>query len=104
MAFCPRCKGEMGSADVVCPHCGYDFPHRTPDDWPRSNLGKIVLLIGIVGSVLGLGLGCLLTVVGTVLFVFRGWLANELIAGPIIFSLFLAVLIFLTRAEKSVWS
>ena len=26
MAYCPKCKGEMGERSVVCPHCGYDFP------------------------------------------------------------------------------
>ena len=26
MAFCPACNGEMGATEVVCPHCGYDFP------------------------------------------------------------------------------
>jgi hypothetical protein len=90
----------MGRADVVCPHCRYDFPHRTPNDWLSSNLGRIALLIGIVGS----GLGCLLALIGATLLVAHGRLADGLIAGPIIFSLFLAILIFLTRAEKSVWS
>jgi len=34
MAFCPKCQGDMGPTEAVCPHCGYDFPtpvrRRTP--------------------------------------------------------------------------
>ena len=26
MAVCPKCRGEMGQTEAVCPHCGYDFP------------------------------------------------------------------------------
>ncbi|MCX7396388.1 MAG: zinc ribbon domain-containing protein [Planctomycetales bacterium] len=26
MAYCPECKGEMSATEIVCPHCGYDFP------------------------------------------------------------------------------
>jgi hypothetical protein len=26
MAFCPKCGGSLGLKDVICPHCGYDFP------------------------------------------------------------------------------
>jgi hypothetical protein len=26
MAVCPKCRGEMGHTEAVCPHCGYDFP------------------------------------------------------------------------------
>ncbi len=26
MAFCPKCRGSIGPLDIVCAHCGYDFP------------------------------------------------------------------------------
>jgi hypothetical protein len=98
-AFCPRCEGEMGRADLVCPHCGYDFPHRTPDDWLSSNLGRIALLIGIFGS----GLGCLLTLAGIIILVAHGRLAEGLVGGLLILAPFLVMLIFLARVEKSLW-
>jgi ATP-dependent Clp protease adaptor protein ClpS len=99
-AFCPRCEGEMARTDVVCPHCGNDFPHRTSDNWLSSHLGTVALLVGVVGS----GLGCLLSLIGAVLLMAEGRLAEALIGMPIVFSLFLAILVFLTRAEKSVSS
>ncbi len=34
MAFCPKCRGEMGTTAVVCPHCGYDFPDDPPSRFP----------------------------------------------------------------------
>jgi hypothetical protein len=33
MAVCPKCHGEMGQTQAVCPHCGYDFP---PPPEPRK--------------------------------------------------------------------
>ena len=26
MAYCPKCSREIGTMDIVCKHCGYDFP------------------------------------------------------------------------------
>ena len=36
MAFCPKCRGEMGATAVACPHCGYDFPYDSPSTFPHQ--------------------------------------------------------------------
>jgi len=53
MAFCPKCNGEMGMMDRVCPKCGYDFPPANPrESGPEglaySPLGDIALMVGQV--------------------------------------------------------
>jgi hypothetical protein len=49
MAFCPKCRGVMGWKDVVCPHCGYDFPLRRPD---RLRSVRVILtLFALAGGV-----------------------------------------------------
>jgi hypothetical protein len=54
MAFCPKCNGEMGMMDRVCPKCGYDFPspklprEAGPEGLAFSPLGDIALMVGQV--------------------------------------------------------
>jgi hypothetical protein len=55
-AFCPQCRGEMAQLDIVCPHCGFDFPGM--DVKPRGTpfvhqrWADFVLVIGQVVAVL----------------------------------------------------
>jgi hypothetical protein len=54
MAVCPKCKGEMGQTEAVCPHCGYNFPEparpKTLPAWVSLGLvaawGAVVILWG----------------------------------------------------------
>jgi len=54
MAVCPKCRGEMGQTEAVCPHCGYDFPEparsKALPAWVTLGLvviwGVIVILWG----------------------------------------------------------
>ena len=52
MALCPKCSGEMGLKQAVCPHCGYDFPlpPEPPDrTWQVLLIGGFVLLLSVWG-------------------------------------------------------
>lgn len=40
MALCPRCKGQMGMMDTICPHCKYDFP--SDDSLPHAGASVLV--------------------------------------------------------------
>lgn len=51
MAFCPECKKEMGMRDVVCPHCGHDFP--SIDSAPPTRKGIAYSAIGETALVIG---------------------------------------------------
>ena len=96
MAFCPRCQGEMGLADVVCRRCGYDFP-VPPEPAPTdSPVVKISLFVGIIGA----GLGCLFAVLVFLVGLFTGQFSKAFIVAPMLFSVFLAVLVVLLKAAN----
>jgi predicted amidophosphoribosyltransferase len=50
MAVCPKCQGEMGQTEAVCPHCGYDFPEparsRALPTW--VSLGLVAAWVAVV--------------------------------------------------------
>src|SRR5947209_3580741 len=73
MAFCPRCRRDMGQTDTVCPHCGYDFPDLPAGSRQRPGLAYsgLATLSLIVGQTIA-GLGCLSAVVGCVVALFQG--------------------------------
>ncbi len=59
MAFCPKCKQTMGTMDVVCAHCGFDFPEANastplapPGRWhfPILVAGSLVFLVYLAGQ------------------------------------------------------
>ena len=59
MAYCPKCKGEMTTTAIECPHCGYDFSEspvtdRVPTGFPYSRLSDVALIVA--------GFGCVLSV------------------------------------------
>ena len=67
MAFCPKCRGEMSTTDVACPHCGYDFPmppaKKRMEDSP---LADAALITGTVAAGL-LSLGAVFQIVVAVM-------------------------------------
>ena len=50
MAVCPKCRGEMGQTEAICPHCGYDFPEPArPRPVPALvSLGLVAVWVTIV--------------------------------------------------------
>jgi len=56
MAYCPKCNGDMGQWDAVCPHCSYDFPPEPSSD-PKYSTGSAIWLASklILGILFGLG-------------------------------------------------
>ena len=51
MAYCPKCNGEMGQRDAVCPHCRYSFPPLavTPASIPFRTQFSIRFLFFLIG-------------------------------------------------------
>jgi hypothetical protein len=101
MAYCPQCRGEMGERDAACPHCGYDFPLRPDRAAIRHGIeysiwADIALMIGAVVA----GLGCLCSVIGSVVAIFQNQLMQGLVFGPIAAFLFLAMLVVFLRIQK----
>src|SRR5262249_33099807 len=99
MAYCPRCRGVLDVAAVVCPHCGYDFP---PGDTALrrglaySRLANLALVVGIVAA----GFGCAVAAVSSVIALLRGEWSLALIAGPLAFFLQLALLVVFVRIQR----
>lgn len=98
MAFCPRCAGQMEMAQAACPHCGYDFPAPATSPAGAFNPPPLVDLAFLVG-ILGAGLGCLFAAVAGLAALVSGQFLTALVFGPMLFSLFLAVLVVLVKAQ-----
>lgn len=102
MAFCPKCKGEMGATEIVCPHCGYDFP--SPDLYASNSQNGIAYSrladIALVISMISAGLGCVVAVVATVIALLHGQLFGALVVGPIAFFLQLGMLVVFLRIQN----
>ncbi len=106
MATCPQCRGEMKTLDLVCPHCGYDFPPSEPSD-PQglrregieySALADIALLI----SALAAALGCVasLWMIAVSLFATQRWI-DALVLYPLTFFLQLGMLVVFLRTMRA---
>jgi hypothetical protein len=101
MAYCPKCKGEMGEADVVCPHCGYDFPPEPDSSQRRIGLeysvwADIALIVGAVVA----ALGCLGSAFYSVAMVLTREYVQGLVVGPTSFFVSLALLVVFVRIQK----
>jgi hypothetical protein len=91
----------MATRDVVCPHCGYDFPeepHSAADvrGIEYSKWADVALLIGAIVA----SLFCVGTAVGSVIAIFSGEFVQGLIAGSLSFFLALAMLVVFLRVRK----
>ena|SRR5438309_2159907 len=99
MAFCPRCKREMGTTEAVCPHCGYDFPpveRGYRKGIAYSRLADVALIVGTIAA----GLGCLGSVIGAFVALLRGDWLTGLVLGPLAFFLQMAMLVVFVRVQK----
>jgi hypothetical protein len=102
MAFCPNCKKEMGAREIVCPHCGYDFPdpprmEQRNRGFEYSVLADIALGVGALVAMIV----CVGSVLGSIAALFQGELVHALLTGPISFFLSLAmVVVFLRTLRK----
>lgn len=106
MAICPSCRGEMKTLDVVCPHCGYDFPPAEPpasaefrrEGIEYSAIADVALLI----SALSAAFGCLATLwmIGVSLLVTRVWF-DAFLLYPLAFFLQLGMLVVFLRTMRA---
>ena len=106
MATCPKCRGEMKTLELVCPHCGYDFPPSEPADTEGfrregieySALADVALLI----SALAAAIGCLasLWMIGVSLFATRRW-GDAFLLYPLTFFLQLGMLVVFLRTMRA---
>lgn len=59
MAYCPQCNGEMSATEIVCPHCGYDFPEagytskKFRPGFAYSPLADLALIVSMIAAVFG---------------------------------------------------
>lgn len=101
MAYCPKCNGEMGQQDAVCPHCGYDFPPEPSLDVKRSGIeyslwADIALVVGAVIA----GLLCFAFAIGSVVSAVAGQFMQGLVIGPVGCLLSLAMLVVFIRVQR----
>ena len=102
MAYCPKCKGEMTTTAIECPHCGYNFSEspvtdRIPTGFPYSRLSDVALIVASMVA----GFGCVLSVY----FSFAAlYLERDLMTGlvwcPIAFLYQFAMLVVFIRIQR----
>ena len=101
MAFCPKCNGVMEAREIVCPHCGYDFPPEPSITQIKrgieySALADIALGIGAVAA----SFVCIGSVLGSLIALVQGQFVNALVYGPISFFLSLAMFVVFIRTLR----
>ena len=103
MAFCPKCKGTMDTTEIVCPHCGFDFPptsdwqpNDSRDSFVWSPLAEMALTISSVAAVFG-AFGSVIISLNALA---QGNLIAGLLVGPITFFLQLCMLVVFLRVQK----
>jgi hypothetical protein len=99
MAFCPFCKGEMGVTELVCPHCGFDFPEATGSPmratgFAYSPLADTALTISMIAA----GLGCIVAVLAVVVSLLQFQLVNTVLS-VVAFFLQLGMLVVFLRVS-----
>ena len=102
MAFCPKCKGEMATTSIECPHCGYDFlespvTERVPTGFPYSRLSEVALVVASIVA----GIGCFVSACVSLyaLFVERDLMIG-LVWCPIAFLYQFAMLVVFVRIQR----
>ena len=88
MAFCSNCNGPMGTMDVACPSCGYDFP--TEGESPSIGRGA-ASSTALVAGMLGAGLGAAWAALKVIASIVQGQIemaAAALVLGLILVGLF----------------
>ena len=103
MAFCPNCKGEMQAKDILCPHCGYDFPSPATDSVSRrtglaySTLADIALIV----SNLCCALGSLAAIFASLVFLYHQEYFNALVYAPFCFFVQFGLWVVFTRIQDA---
>jgi uncharacterized membrane protein YvbJ len=104
MAFCPKCNGVMGTAEIECPHCGYDFESASMQVVSRragiaySPMADIALHISMVSAVCG----CVASVFVGIASLLHGEILAPLIYCPIAFFLQLGMFVVFVRVRTIV--
>lgn len=108
MAVCPQRKGQMGATQVICPHCGYDFPPQGSARFNSfgllkdptgqrgvaySQLAGCALTIGMAMS----GISAVLSLAAAVVLTLTGHYAKGLIQAPLSFFTSLALFVVFRR-------
>ena len=101
MAYCPKCKGEIGTTAVTCSHCGYDFPStdlaaaNKKDGFEYSRLADIALIVSTIAAATGVGVAALASIV----FIWHRQYLNGLILGPLACFIQLGMLVVFLRIQ-----
>jgi len=112
MAFCPKCGERVEPVDAACPRCGAallgerrftDHAAAFNADGVKEHRKKIAYskwadLALIIGQIVSI-LGCVLTIVYSIIAILRGGFAQALIVGPIMFFMQLAAFVVFVRVQ-----
>jgi hypothetical protein len=91
----------MGTRDIVCPSCGYDFPSEPDRALGRAGIAysawaDVALMVGGVVA----GLSCVGSVFYSLAMLIQGKFLLGLLVGPVAFFLNLAMLVVFLRIQK----
>ncbi len=102
MAYCPKCKAEMDTTAIECPHCGYDFSEShekepDPTGFAYSRLAEIALVVASLTA----GFGCVLSAYFCFAFLYleRDW-KTALLWFPFAFMYQFAMLVVFIRIQR----
>lgn len=102
MATCPNCGGQMSVSQIVCPHCGYDFPLQARTGTTQTAQKKGIAYSPLADFALAIGmlftaLGAIVSLIGIVVLTLSGHYATGLIQAPISFFMSLALFVVFQR-------
>lgn len=92
----------MTATEVICPHCGNDFPDAIPTSnklqhgFAYSPLADLALIVSMIAAVLGAGGTALMTIIALV----QGQFVFGLFFGPVAFLLQLGMLVVFLRVQQ----
>ena len=118
MAYCPKCNNKMATTEVVCPHCGYDFPGSDGSDAKHSTRRKRTKHLAfaseyqkkipyspfadfaIQASIFITAIGCVLIPLGGLAALSQGHALKAFVACPIAFIFQVGLLVVFKRVQK----
>ena len=99
MAWCPKCKKEIGQTATICPHCGHDFRSADSTEEERkglaySRLADIALTVVQIAALVA----CVLAIIAAVVALLSlQWLDTLICAVQ--FFIYLAVFVVFARFQ-----
>ena len=99
MAFCPKCKGQMGPTELVCPNCGYDFPNVEGASQQQGFAYSPMADAALVVSMIAAGLGSLVAVAAAVMALLSGQLLTAVVGVIAIFLQFGMLVVFIRVSD-----